>query len=200
MSKKIGFAMYSEMKQYNYGAAHKMRPIRLDMTYSLITSYKLNEKMSKIHWGTVMDKDKLTTCHTKEYVDYLFQVGFHSKNLKKYGFDLDCPPFNCVYDFSSKIADVSLSCANMINDKSVDVAINWAGGLHHCGPSSASGFCYINDIVLAILELLKKYKRVLYIYIDVHHGDGVENAFRESNRVLTLSFHRFGQNFFPGSG
>lgn len=53
---------------------------------------------------------------------------------------------------------------------------------------------------LAILELIKKYKRVLYIDIDFHHGDGVENAFRESNRVMTLSFHRFGNNFFPGSG
>ena len=98
--------------------------------------------MSKIiHLGTVIDKDKLTTFRTKEYVHYLFQVGFQSKNLNKYGFDSDCPPFNGVYDFSSKIANGSLSCANMINDKLVDVAINWAGGLHQCGPSSASGFC-----------------------------------------------------------
>jgi len=63
----------------------------------------------------------------------------------------------------------------------------------------ASGFCYVNDIVLAILELLKYHQRVLYIDIDVHHGDGVEEAFYTTNRVMTVSFHRFG-DFFPGTG
>ena len=57
----------------------------------------------------------------------------------------------------------------------------------------------MNDIVLAILELLKYHQRVLYIDIDVHHGDGVEEAFYMTNRVMTVSFHRFG-DFFPGTG
>ena len=58
----------------------------------------------------------------------------------------------------------------------------------------------MNDIVLGILELLKYHDRVLYIDIDVHHGDGVEEAFYLTNRVMTLSFHKFGENFFPGTG
>jgi len=78
--------------------------------------------------------------------------------------------------------------------------VNWAGGLHHAKKCEASGFCYINDIVLAILELLRRYARVLYIDIDVHHGDGVQEAFYTSDRVLTLSFHKYGDGFFPGSG
>lgn len=57
----------------------------------------------------------------------------------------------------------------------------------------------MNDIVLAILELLKYHNRVVYIDIDVHHGDGVEEAFYTSNRVMTVSFHRYG-DFFPGTG
>jgi len=57
----------------------------------------------------------------------------------------------------------------------------------------------VNDIVLAILELLKYHQRVLYIDIDVHHGDGVEEAFYTTNRVMTVSFHRYG-DFFPGTG
>merc|ERR1712159_717654 len=65
--------------------------------------------------------------------------------------------------------------------------------------SEASGFCYVNDIVLAILELLKVHSRVLYIDIDVHHGDGVEEAFYTTDRVMTLSFHKYGE-FFPGTG
>lgn len=57
-----------------------------------------------------------------------------------------------------------------------DIAINWSGGLHHAKKAEASGFCYVNDIVLGILELLKFHQRVLYIDIDIHHGDGVEVA------------------------
>ncbi len=86
-----------------------------------------------------------------------------------------------------------------LNHGLVDVAINWAGGLHHAKKSEASGFCYVNDIVLAILELLKYHARVLYIDIDIHHGDGVEEAFYTTDRVMTVSFHKFG-DFFPGTG
>jgi acetoin utilization deacetylase AcuC-like enzyme len=70
-----------------------------------------------------------------------------------------------------------------------DIAINWAGGLHHAKKKEASGFCYVNDIVLCILELLKFYPRVIYIDVDVHHGDGVEEAFYLTNRVMTVSYH-----------
>lgn len=65
--------------------------------------------------------------------------------------------------------------------------------------SEASGFCYVNDIVLAILELLKYHQRVLYIDIDIHHGDGVEEAFYTTDRVMTVSFHKYGE-YFPGTG
>ena len=74
-----------------------------------------------------------------------------------------------------------------------------AGGLHHAKKREASGFCYINDIVLGILELLRTYPRVLYIDIDCHHGDGVEEAFYTTDRVMTVSFHKFGE-YFPGTG
>ena len=79
------------------------------------------------------------------------------------------------------------------------MVINWGGGLHHAKKSEASGFCYVNDIVLAILELLKYHQRVLYIDIDIHHGDGVEEAFYCTDRVMTVSFHKYGE-FFPGTG
>jgi histone deacetylase 1/2 len=68
--------------------------------------------------------------------------------------------------------------------------LNWAGGMHHAKKAEASGFCYVNDIVLAILELLKTHARVLYVDIDIHHGDGVEEAFYLTDRVMTVSFHK----------
>jgi histone deacetylase 1/2 len=78
-----------------------------------------------------------------------------------------------------------------LNQSLSDVVINWAGGLHHAKKSEASGFCYVNDCVLAILELLKSHQRVLYIDIDIHHGDGVEEAFYTSNRYMQNTACRF---------
>ena len=91
------------------------------------------------------------------------------------------------------------AAAQRIASGAADIAINWAGGLHHAKKREASGFCYINDIVLGILELLRSYPRVLYIDIDCHHGDGVEEAFYTTDRVMTCSFHKFGE-YFPGTG
>jgi histone deacetylase 1/2 len=101
-----------------------------------------------------------------------------------------------------------------------DIAVNWAGGLHHAKKAEASGFCYVNgmsyhvflsgrrvadqqiagaDIVLGILEILRYHQRVMYIDIDVHHGDGVEEAFYTTDRVMTLSFHKYGEWEWPGT-
>ena len=98
--------------------------------------------------------------------------------------------------FDSKLL---LAAAKRITSGAADISINWAGGLHHAKKREASGFCYINDIVLGILELLRTYPRVLYIDIDCHHGDGVEEAFYTTDRVMTCSFHKFGE-YFPGTG
>lgn len=89
--------------------------------------------------------------------------------------------------------------AARLNNGSCDIAVNWAGGLHHAKKTEASGFCYVNDIVLSILELLRYHPRVLYIDIDIHHGDGVEEAFYTTDRVMTVSFHKHGE-YFPGTG
>ncbi|KAK4336834.1 hypothetical protein RND71_043654 [Anisodus tanguticus] len=93
----------------------------------------------------------------------------------------------------------SVAGAIKLNKQACDIAVNWGGGLHHAKKSEASGFCYVNDIVLAILELLKYHQRVLYIDIDIHHGDGVEEAFYTTDRVMTVSFHKYGE-YFPGTG
>ena len=83
---------------------------------------------------------------------------------------------------TTKTVPFAIDAARRLNHGLCDIAINWAGGLHHAKKCEASGFCYINDLVLGILELLKYHARVLYIDIDVHHGDGVEEAFYFTDR------------------
>lgn len=104
-----------------------------------------------------------------------------------------------MFQFCQLSAGGSIGGAIKLNHGDADYSINYAGGLHHAKKAEASGFCYVNDIVLGILELLKHHKRVLYVDIDVHHGDGVEEAFYTTNRVMTASFHKYGE-FFPGTG
>lgn len=103
----------------------------------------------------------------------------------------DCPSFDGLYDFCQLAVGGSIDAADIIITGYSDIAINWSGGFHHAKKTGASGFCYVNDIVICILQLLEQYPRVLYLDIDVHHGDGVEEAFYHTNRVMTVSFHQY---------
>ncbi len=121
--------------------------------------------------------------------------------LTRYNLGSDCPVFSGLFDFCSLYTGASVEAAHHLVARQSDIAINWAGGLHHAKKYEASGFCYVNDIVIAIIELLRFHPRVLYIDIDVHHGDGVEQAFWSTDRVMTLSFHKYDSlGFFPGTG
>ncbi|KAM1158985.1 hypothetical protein ACFX19_032776 [Malus domestica] len=121
------------------------------------------------------------------------------RQLKRFNVDEDCPIFDGLYWFCQTYAGGSVGGAVKLNHGICDISINWAGGLHHAEKCEASGFCYVNDIVLAILEFLKQHERVLYVDIDIHHGDGVKEAFYTTDRVMTISFHKFG-DYFPGTG
>tara|TARA_B100000519_G_C14258576_1_gene446367 strand:+ start:3840 stop:4991 length:1152 start_codon:yes stop_codon:yes gene_type:complete len=123
----------------------------------------------------------------------------HLRQLKRFNVAEDCPVFDGLFNFTQIYTGGSIGGAVRLNHKLADTVINWAGGLHHAKKAEASGFCYVNDIVLSILELLKVHNRVLYIDIDIHHGDGVEEAFYTTDRVMTASFHKFGE-YFPGTG
>ncbi|MCO5595914.1 hypothetical protein L7F22_049965 [Adiantum nelumboides] len=146
----------------------------------------------------------MSAFHTDEYVDFLSRVSPETMadltgESKQFLVGEDCPAFEGLWEFCTISAGGSIAAANRVNTGQADIAINWAGGLHHAKKREASGFCYVNDIVLAILELLRTHLRVLYIDIDIHHGDGVEEAFYSTDRVMTVSFHKFG-DFFPGTG
>jgi len=123
-----------------------------------------------------------------------------SKFLSQFNVGDDCPVFEGLFDFCSRYTGASLQGASQLTSGLADTVINWSGGLHHAKKFEASGFCYINDIVIAILEMLKVYPRVLYVDIDIHHGDGVQEAFYLTDRVMTVSFHKYGNYFFPGTG
>ncbi len=202
MSKRrVGYLYNNNIGSFYYGEQHPMKPIRIKMAHQLIVNYGLYRQMEvyEPHWANY---EELTNFHSSAYINYLENISNNpdksNKQLYSVG-ETDCPAFSGVLSFSQISAGGSIDGARLLTNNLCDLAINWGGGLHHAKKVEASGFCYINDIVLGILELLKSYNRVLYIDIDVHHGDGVEEAFYLTNRCMTLSFHRFG-DFFPGTG
>ncbi|NXV57304.1 HDAC1 deacetylase, partial [Molothrus ater] len=192
-----------DVGNYYYGQGHPMKPHRIRMTHNLLLNYGLYRKM-EIYRPHKANAEEMTKYHSDDYIKFLRSIrpdnmSEYSKQMQRFNVGEDCPVFDGLFEFCQLSAGGSVASAVKLNKQQTDIAVNWAGGLHHAKKSEASGFCYVNDIVLAILELLKYHQRVLYIDIDIHHGDGVEEAFYTTDRVMTVSFHKYGE-YFPGTG
>ncbi|KAJ6250436.1 histone deacetylase 2 [Anaeramoeba flamelloides] len=202
--KKVHYFYHRDVGNYEYAFGHPMKPLRIRMANELIKSYGFDQKM-EIYTPKKCSQLEMTKFHSDEYIKFLKSVTPQTQNLypiqmTRFNVGDDSPIFNGLFDFCRISAGGSIDGAERLNKKKTEIAINWAGGLHHAKSSEASGFCYVNDIVLGILELLKYHPRVLYIDIDIHHGDGVEEAFLLTDRVMTCSFHKYGYGYFPGTG
>ena len=196
----------------DYGEDHVMVPRRVDMAHALIRSYGLLGDMARLRTRPATDAE-ISGFHDARYVRLLRDLtpegfgaggevarrarGCNVGAVSTDGRSVDNPPVAGLWDYCQRYAGGSLAAARALASGEADVAINWSGGMHHACLDKASGFCYVNDIVLAIEELLGHFRRVLYVDIDVHHGDGVETAFVRSNRVMTVSFHQCTEGFFP---
>lgn len=189
-------------QDFDYGPSHPLRNIRLKLTYDLIVSYTLLTDSTLVE-AQPASEEELGLFHLKDYLDALkaANVGLTLRGAFRYGLGTgDNPIFPGVYTFSRLIAGASLQAARLIEEGKVERAFNPAGGLHHAFAARASGFCYLNDPVLAIAHLVKRGLRVAYVDIDAHHGDGVQAAFYDTDQVLTISIHESGQYLFPGTG
>lgn len=203
MTLKSAYIYSDEFANAVYSDSHPMRPMRLKLTYDLTKELGLLDidGVTEMEARRATEKEILTF-HSKPYLDILKSAddGTIPDGAGAFGIGMgDCPAFKGVYTWSSYSAGASLQCAEAIID-GYDRAINICGGLHHAMESRASGFCYINDAVLCILKLVSAGKRVLYVDIDAHHGDGVEKAFYHTDSVLTFSMHEDGRYIFPGTG
>ncbi len=200
----VAFIYSEKFDKYTYGETHPLKMIRLKLTYELIKSYDLlkSPNISFIESELAKEEDILFF-HTKEYIKALKRIdkGDYPTNSSQFGLGYgDNPIVNGIYEGSLLSSGSSIQAARLIVDGKAKIAFNIAGGLHHAMTDRASGFCYINDPVLAIKELLKKYKKIAYIDIDAHHGDGVQYAFYDTDKVLTISLHETGTFLFPGTG
>lgn len=190
---KTAFLYSDDFLKFDYGPTHPFKIFRLKLTYQLIKAYGLLSLPNSQYIEAKMAEDEeLLTFHDSEYIEVLkaANVGIEVPTAYYYGLGPgDNPVFKGLYDWSKLVTGASLQAATLVENGEVDVAFNISGELHHAMASKASGFCYVNDIVVAIRSLLKKGRRVAYIDIDAHHGDGVQEAFYTTNKVLTISIH-----------
>ena len=184
---------------YDFGE-HPMNPVRLDLTVRLARSLGVLDRLELVV-PEPADEAQLLTCHEADYLAAVRKAGA-DPGFTGYGLGTDDDPvFPGMYEASALIAGGSAQAARRVWDGTVQHAVNIAGGLHHAMRGYASGFCVFNDVVLGIRTLLAGGAgRVAYVDIDVHHGDGVQAAFYDDPRVLTVSLHQDPRTLFPGTG
>ncbi len=184
---------------YDFGD-HPMNPVRLVLTIRLARELGVLDTLAVLPPRPASEAELLTG-HDP---GYLAAVRAASGDSSFRGFGLgtdDDPVFPGMFAASALIAGGSLVAARQVWSGQVEHAVNIAGGLHHAMRDHASGFCVFNDVVLAIRELLAAgARRVAYVDVDVHHGDGVQAAFYDDPRVLTISLHQDPRTLFPGTG
>ncbi len=184
---------------YDFGE-HPMNPVRLDLTMRLARVLGVLDGL-ELCAPEPADDTQLLTVHD---ADYIAAVRAASQDPSFSGFGLgtdDDPVFPGMYDAAALYSGGSVLAARRVWEGRADHAVNIAGGLHHAMRGYASGFCVFNDIVLAIRTLLDEgAKKVAYVDIDVHHGDGVQVAFYDDPRVMTISLHQDPRTLFPGTG
>lgn len=191
------YLYYSERFQgYNFGPEHPFNPARLMLTFSLMEeSGLIDERVCRLEPCPAGEEDILRV-HTPEYLE---AVKLEEPDLAfGLGSD-DTPVFGGIYEASRMLAGASIDAARRIAAEGCS-AFNIGGGLHHAMPTVASGFCVFDDPALAIRVLRESFNRVLYIDIDGHHGDGVQQIFYTDPHVLTISMHESGLYLFPGTG
>src|SRR5215212_2766738 len=185
---------------YDFGPRHPLTPRRFGPGIDLLRALGAEPGLAP----EPASDDELLMAHTKSYVDVVkrfseFDHGWMEAEAG-IGSGGDDPPFHGMHDAAAAVAGGSLRAMEAILAGEVAHALHPGGGLHHAMPARASGFCIYNDPALAIARARRDGLRVLYVDLDVHHGDGVEAIHAGDPAVLTVSFHESGRYLFPGTG
>jgi len=194
----------SDFNRFSYGAEHPFKVQRFRLAYELIDSYGLTKLPGiELRNPPAASEEDILTFHSPGYLSKLkeFSSSDQPRADFRYGLgDMENPVFKGLYDWACLSVGGTLEAARLVSEGGYGIAFNLAGGWHHAHRSKASGFSYLNDSVIAINRLIEKGNRVVYLDLDAHHGDGVQEAFYDTDRVLTISIHESGMHFFPGTG
>jgi acetoin utilization protein AcuC len=205
--KKGSLFVYSdELAWFDFGTDHPFKPERAAKTYELCNRYAIMHQLwMKILKPESVDDKLITLFHDPEYLSLLKEAdqGNIKFEMLERGIGTpDNPILQGILEWSLKVTGGTVAAMNqLINDHAL-VAFNPLGGFHHAKSNQAEGFCYINDIVIAIKDALQQFHdiKIVYLDIDAHHGNGVQDAFYHDPRVLFISIHETGKTLYPWAG
>ncbi|MDQ4145612.1 MAG: acetoin utilization protein AcuC [Actinomycetota bacterium] len=194
-------------RAYDFGSSHPLRPERVLLTYDRIRDLGLvdGSRVREVASRSATD-DEIKAAHAADFVHTVKDIDAGTLSERKgrgYGLGTpDNPIFANMHPASAAVCGATLSAAEVVSSGEVLHAFNPAGGLHHARRAEASGFCIYNDPAVAIARVLALHPdwRVMYLDVDVHHGDGVQWIFYDDPRVLTVSLHQSGRYLYPGTG
>jgi acetoin utilization protein AcuC len=202
---KDSIIVYSgRFNDFSYGKRHPFRPERAGVTLQLIREQGLlDEPWMRIAEPELITKQRLIESHDPAFIEALETAnsGEWDDSFIKYhlGGD-DTPVFQGLFDYVRLYTSATLKGVELIVEEDANVVFNLLGGFHHASRAYAEGFCYVNDIIIAIDSLLAHGLRVACIDIDAHHGNGVQDAYYKDDRVLTISLHETGKALYPWTG
>ena len=189
---------------YDLGPDHPLAPVRVELTMALARDLGVFDAPDvRLVEVTPASDELLELVHDPAYIAVVRSaLEADPAFLRRHGFDSpDNPVVPGLHESSALIAGASVRAAEAVWSGEAEHAANMAGGLHHAMRARASGFCVYNDAAIAIARLLELgAERVAYVDVDVHHGDGVQAAFYDDPRVLTISLHEGPASLFPGTG
>jgi acetoin utilization protein AcuC len=199
--------VYDEtLTDYDFGPAHPMNPLRVDLTMRLARALGVVDGSTgglvAVPAPDATDEDLLVV-HDPALIEAVRRSSLDPQlHDPRHGLGTDDnPTFPNMHQAALHVVGASVEAARRVWEGEAIHAANIAGGLHHAMPDQASGFCVYNDVAVAIHWLLDHgAKKVAYVDVDVHHGDGVQKIFYDDPRVLTISLHETGQMLFPGTG
>jgi acetoin utilization protein AcuC len=184
--------------EYDFGPAHPLTPRRFGPGLDLLHAVGAEPELDPVPCADV----ELLACHSSRFVEVVRgfsrdPFGPPAAGIAEGG---DVPPFHGMHEAGAMVAGGSLAAVDAVLRGVAEHAFHPGGGLHHAMRERASGFCIYNDAALAIARARRAGLRVLYVDLDVHHGDGVQALFWDDPGVLTVSFHETGRYLFPGTG
>lgn len=202
---KAGVIYSDDYLQYNFGSAHPLNQIRLKLAFELMKSYGIPDRNNvKVFKPPLAKEEDLLLVHDEDYVNYVKNLSTdHDREFYLHGLGPgDNPVFENMFNAASVHTGGTLLGCDLIMQKDVKHIFALGGGYHHALQDRASGFCIFNDPAIAIKYLQTKYKlkRIVYVDIDAHHGDGVQWIFYSDPSVMTISLHESGRYLFPGTG
>jgi acetoin utilization protein AcuC len=205
MSERVELVWYGDdAPWYDHGPQHPLRPARVILTRELIRAMGIvdGERVREVVARDATE-DEIGLVHTEPYIEAVRRAGHGERgSWWEFGFGPgDNPIFPHMHEASARVVGGTLAAAEAVWSGRAEHAFNPAGGLHHAMPRRASGFCVYDDPAVAIRWLLEQgARRVAYVDVDVHHGDGPQAIFEDEPRVLTVSLHQDGRTLFPGTG